>query len=74
MANKLFESLSNRASSAISNNPITQLIQFKKEFNGNGQDAQERIQQMLNDGRLSQEQYNRAVQKANWIASLLGRN
>ena len=42
--------------------------QFKKQFNGN---PQRMIQQMLNSGRISQSQYNDAVQKANQIMSMM---
>ena len=44
------------------NNFLTQFMQFKQNFKGN---PQQQIQQMLNSGRISQQQYNNAVQMAN---------
>lgn len=47
------------------NNPIQmmqQFNQFRNSFNGN---AQEQVQQLLNSGKISQEQYNQAVKMAN---------
>lgn len=43
------------------NNMMMQFMQFKQNFRGN---AQQQIQQMLNSGKISQEQYNQAVQQA----------
>lgn len=43
------------------NNMMMQFMQFKQNFRGN---AQQQIQQMLNSGKISQEQYNQAVQHA----------
>lgn len=50
-------------------NMIRQFEEFKKTFKG---DPQAKIQQMLNSGQISQQQYNMAVQKANMIKSLFG--
>ena len=51
-------------------NPLIQKFnEFKKTFSGN---PQEQIQQMLNSGKISQAQYNQAVQRANAIRSLFG--
>lgn len=41
---------------------LTQFQQFKNNFRG---DPKQQIQQMLNSGQITQEQYNRAVQMAN---------
>lgn len=43
--------------------------QFKKTFTGN---PQEQIQQLLNSGKITQQQYNEAVQKANMLKSIIG--
>ena len=43
------------------NNMMMQFMQFKQNFRGN---AQQQIQQMLNSGKISQEQYNQTVQRA----------
>ena len=42
--------------------------QFKQTFTG---DPRQQIQQLLNSGRVTQEQYNRAVQMAQQIQKLL---
>lgn len=48
---------------------INQYQQFKKTFTGN---PQEQIQQLLNSGKITQQQYNAAVQKANMLKTLIG--
>lgn len=45
----------------MNNMMMQQFMQFKQNFRGN---AQQQIQQMLNSGKISQEQYNQAVQHA----------
>lgn len=50
-------------------NMIKQFEEFKKNFSG---DPQQKIQQMLNSGQITQQQYNQAVQKANMIRSMFG--
>lgn len=50
-------------------NIINQFNQFRNGFKG---DARSQIQQMLNSGRITQTQYNEAVQKANALAKMLG--
>lgn len=52
-------------------NPMMQkLQQFMQSFKG---DPQQAIQQMLNSGKVSQEQYNQAVQTANQVMKMLGK-
>ena len=51
------------------NNCMKQFNEFKKTINGN---PQEQIQQLLNSGKISQAQYNAAVQKANMIKNMFG--
>lgn len=62
MANPLFGQMNNN------NNIIQQFMQFKQNFRGN---PQAQIQQMLNTGRITQMQYNMAVQKAQQLQRLL---
>lgn len=45
----------------MNNMMMQQFMQFKQNFRGN---AQQQIQQMLNSGKISQEQYNQTVQRA----------
>ncbi len=51
------------------NNFMKQFNEFKKTINGN---PQEQIQQLLNSGKITQSQYNAAVQKANMIKNMFG--
>ena len=49
-------------------NIIEQFMRFAQSFNG---DPKQQIQQMLNNGQVSQEQYDRAVQTANQLKQML---
>lgn len=50
-------------------NPIMQqFMQFKNSFKG---DAREQVQQLLNSGKITQEQYDNAVKMANQFKDLL---
>ena len=51
------------------NSIIQRFNQFKQSFSG---DPKQQVQQLLNSGRVSQDQYNAAVQKANQLAQMLG--
>ena len=61
--------------SALGNNQMTSLVQrfqqFQRAFQG---DPRQQIQQMLNSGKVSQAQYNQAVQQAQQLARMLGIN
>ena len=56
----------------IPNNNMMQmlqnLMQFKQTFNG---DARQQVQQLLNSGKVTQDQYNRAVQMANQLQRMM---
>ena len=49
-------------------NMIKQFQDFKQNFKG---DPKQMVQQMLNSGQISQEQYNQAVQMANELSKYL---
>lgn len=49
-------------------NILQQFKQFKQNYTGN---PQQQIQQMLNNGKISQERYNQAVQMANQLRNIL---
>ena len=49
-------------------NIIQQFNQFRQNFKG---DPRQQVQQLLNSGRVSQEQYNRAVKMANQFQQML---
>lgn len=50
-------------------NMVQQFMNFKNNFRG---DAQQQVQQLLNSGRISQQQYNYAVQMAQQFQRMLG--
>lgn len=49
-------------------NFMNQLQQFRRTFQG---DPRQQIQQMLNSGKVTQAQYNQAVQQANQMMQML---
>ena len=49
-------------------NVISQFNQFKQTFSG---DPRQQVQQLLNSGRVTQEQYNQAVKIANSLQQML---
>ena len=52
-----------------SNNIIQRFQQFKNNFKG---DPQQQVQQLLNSGRVSQQQYDQAVKMANQMRQMMG--
>lgn len=53
------------------NNPmLQQLMQFRNNFRG---DPRQQVQQLLNSGRVSQSQYDQAVQLTNQIQKMMGK-
>ena len=64
--NPLYEQMNGQAGQ---NNFLQKFMQFKQSFKGN---PQEQIQQLLNSGKVTQEQYNAAVQKAQMLRKILG--
>ena len=50
------------------NNMIQRFMQFRQQFKGN---PQEQVQQLLNSGRVTQAQYDQAVQMANSLRNML---
>ncbi len=62
--------MSNPLFNMMQMNPLMQRFnQFRQMFKG---DPQQQIQQMLNSGKISQAQYNQAVQMANQMAQMMG--
>ena len=51
------------------NNLLQRFMQFKQTFRG---DPQAQVQQLLNSGRVTQAQYNQAVQTAQQLSRMLG--
>lgn len=51
------------------NNLVQRFQQFRQNFKG---DPQQQVQQLLNSGRVSQAQYNQAVQMAQQFQRMFG--
>lgn len=51
------------------NNLVQRFQQFRQNFKG---DPQQQVQQLLNSGRVSQQQYNQAVQMAQQFQRMFG--
>lgn len=66
MSNPLFKMIGQQMPQ---NGLIQKFQQFQQMFLG---DPRQQVQQLLNSGRVSQQQYNQAVQMANQFARMLG--
>lgn len=64
MSNPLYGMMQNQ------NGFLQKLQQFQRMLKG---DPREQVQQLLNTGRVSQAQYNQAVQMANQLQKMLGK-
>lgn len=65
MSNPLFNQMGQQMPGGI----LQRFQQFQRMFRG---DPQQQVQQLLNSGRVSQTQYNHAVQMANQLARMMG--
>lgn len=61
MANPLFEMLGNQGL-------VQQFLNFRSSFRG---DPRQQVQDLLNSGRVTQEQYNQAVKQAEALRKML---
>lgn len=66
MSNPLFGMMQNQ----MPNNLMQRFQQFQQMFRG---DPRQQIQQMLNSGKVSQAQYNQAVQMAQQLQRMIGK-
>lgn len=67
MANMLFNMLGGNKQQSMpfdKNNFMNQFNQFRQSFQG---DPQQKVQELLNSGKMSQEQFNKLSQMANQI-------
>ena len=67
MSNPLYQMLGNAQNPAMSQ-LMSRFQQFQQMFKG---DPHQQVQQMLNSGRISQGQYNNAVQMAQQLQRML---
>ena len=63
--NPLYQQMQSQQSNSL----LQRFQQFKQGFQG---DPQQMIQQMMNSGRIDQNQYNRAVQMAQQFQKMFG--
>ena len=63
MANPLYQVMANNQ-----NNILSRLNQFSNSLKG---DPKQQVQELLNSGRISQDQYNMAVQMANQLMKII---
>ena len=68
MANPLFGMMGGNMLPGNMGQLMQQFQQFKNTFSG---DPRQQVQQLLNSGKVSQSQYNQAVQMANAMAQML---
>lgn len=66
--NPLFQQL-NQGQNGMGNDIVSRFNQFRQSFSG---DPQKMIQQMMNSGRIDQNQYNQAVQMAQRFQKMFG--
>lgn len=63
----------NKQSNLSNNNMLNQFMNFKNSFNGDDNQAAEKIAQMLNSGQISRNDLNNAVQMAKQFRGLIGK-
>lgn len=70
MSNPLYSMLGGAMPNNLGNigDIVRKFQQFRNSFNG---DPRQQVQQLLNTGRISQEQYNQAVQIANQLQKIM---
>ena len=70
MSNPLFNLLNNQMPMGNMASMINQFNQFRNNFKG---DPKQVVQQMLNSGQISQEQFNQVSQMATQFQKMLGK-
>lgn len=69
MSNPLFQQIAGQ----VPNSPMVTMLQrfqqFQQTFKG---DPRQQVQNLLNSGKVSQSQYNQAVQMANQLQRMIG--
>lgn len=69
MSNPIFEQLSGQVPQTGMNGFFQRFQQFQQMFKG---DPRQQVQNLLNSGKVSQSQYNQAVQMAQQFQHLMG--
>lgn len=68
MSNPLYQMMGSAMPQGMGN-ILQRFQQFKQSFSG---DPRQQVQQLLNSGKVSQDDYNRAVQMANQLQRMIG--
>ena len=63
----------NKQSNLSNNNMLNQFMNLKNSFNGDDNQAAEKIAQMLNSGQISRNDVNNAIQMAKQFRGLMGK-
>ena len=63
----------NKQSNLSNNNMLNQFMNFKNSFNGDDNQAAEKIAQMMNSGQINRNDLNNAVQMAKQFRGLMGK-
>lgn len=74
MANPLYNLLGNAIQNTPMGNMMSMMQQFKQFRNGFKGDPKQQVQQLLNSGRISQDDYNRATTIANELMKMMDNN
>ena len=61
----------NKQSNLSNNNMLNQFMNFKNSFNGDDNQAAEKIAQMLNSGQINRNDVNNAIQMAKQFRGLI---
>ena len=70
MANSLYQALNGNMNMGNMGDFMTRLQNFQRTIQG---DPRQQIQQMLNTGQISQQQFNQAAQMATQIQRMMGK-
>ena len=70
MSNPLFQMMNTIGGNSPMNAMLQRFQQFQQTFKG---DPRQQVQQLLNSGKVSQSQYNNAVQMAQQLQRMLGK-
>lgn len=71
--NPLYEQLQKNHQNGSSFGNISNMFRQIQEMKRSGIDPNQKIQEMLNSGQITQEQYNQAAAKAQQLRQLLGK-
>ena len=63
----------NKQSNLSNNNMLNQFMSFKNSFNGDDNQAAEKLAQMLNSGQINRNDLNNAVQMAKQFRGLMSK-